>query len=77
MVAAALRALFDLYDYIASNSPEAAGRVVDRIRAAVHLLAGHPMLGRASQMRNRRELIIDQFVVAYQVKRERIWIVLL
>jgi plasmid stabilization system protein ParE len=33
------------------------------------------MLGRPSEMRNRRELVVDQYVITYQVRRERIWIV--
>jgi plasmid stabilization system protein ParE len=73
----AVRALFDLYDYIAADSPEAAARVVDRLRATVNLLGGQEMLGRASEMRNRRELVVDQYIITYQVKRERIWIVAL
>jgi plasmid stabilization system protein ParE len=73
----AVRALFDVYDYIAADSSEAAARVVDRIRAAVHLLRGQPMLGRVSAMRNRRELVVDQYVITYQAKRDRIQILTL
>ena len=71
----ALRTLFDVYDYIAADSPEAAARVVDRIRSAVRLLGSQAQLGRASKMRNRRELVVDQYVITYQIRRNRIWIV--
>jgi plasmid stabilization system protein ParE len=71
----ALRTLFDVYDYIAADSSEAAARVVDRIRSAVRLLGSQPQLGRASRMRNRRELVVDQYVITYQIRRNRIWIV--
>ena len=71
----ALGMLFDVYDYIAADSPEAAARVVDRIRSAVRLLGSQPQLGRASRMRNRRELVVDQYVITYQIRRNRIWIV--
>jgi plasmid stabilization system protein ParE len=71
----ALRALFDLYDYLAADSPEAAGRVINRIRAAVSLLSSQELLGRASEMRNRRELVVDHYVITYQIRRDRTWIV--
>jgi toxin ParE1/3/4 len=70
----ALHDLFDIYDYIALDNPEAAARVVDRIRSTGKLLGSQALLGRASRFRNRRELIVDQYVLTYQVKREGIWI---
>ena len=70
----ALRALFDLYDYIAADSMEAAARVVDRIRSTVGLLSNQPQLGRPSRFRNRRELVLDQYVITYRISRNRIWI---
>ena len=69
-----LRSLFDIYDYIAFENPEAAARVVDRIRSTAKLLETQPLLGRTSRFRNRRELIVDQYVVTYQIRREHIWI---
>jgi toxin ParE1/3/4 len=71
----ALRTLFDVYDYIAADNLDAAARIVDRIRSTVKLLGSQPQLGRPSKMRNRRELVVDQYVITYQIRRGRIWIV--
>ena len=68
----ALRALFDICDYIAADSPEAAARVLFRIRAAVNLLMTQPLLGRAAETRGRRELVIDQYVVTYRITRNTV-----
>ena len=68
----ALRVLFDIYDYIVADSPDAAARVVSRIRAAVNLLKTQPLLGRAAETRGRRELVIDQYVLTYRITRNTV-----
>ena len=68
----ALRALFDIYDYIVADSPEAASRAISRIRAAVNLLSTQPLLGRAAETRGRREFVVDQYVVTYRITRNTV-----
>jgi plasmid stabilization system protein ParE len=71
----ATRSLFDIYDYIALDSREPAAHMIDRIRQNAGMLCTQPQLGRPSRMRNRRELLVDQYVITYQIRRDRIWIV--
>jgi addiction module RelE/StbE family toxin len=73
----ALRALFDIYDYIFADSPDAASRVISRVRAAVNLLATQPLLGRAAETRGRRELVVDQYVVTYRITRKTVRILVI
>ena len=73
----ALRALFDIYDYIAADSPEAASRVVSKIRTVVELLSSQPLLGRAAEMRGRRELVVDQYIITYRVTRAAVRILII
>ena len=69
----ASRAMFDLYDGLcAAVNHETAIRVVDRINATVGLLRVHPYLGRAAEIRDRREMVVDEYVVTYQVKRSSV-----
>lgn len=70
----AVRGLFEVYDYIAADNVEAAARTIDRIRSAVRLLGSQAQLGRPSRMKNRRELVIDQYVITYRIKPGPIWI---
>jgi plasmid stabilization system protein ParE len=66
----AARAMFGLYEYLAGvSTEERALQAVDRIYAAVDLLKENPRMGRASEVQSRRELVIDDYVLTYQVKR--------
>jgi addiction module RelE/StbE family toxin len=72
----ALRDLANIYDYYHRNvSDEAAARVVDDIRATVELLRKNPRIGRELELRARRELVTGDYVVTYQVKRDRVRLV--
>jgi plasmid stabilization system protein ParE len=65
--------MFDLYDgLVAAATHETAVRIVDRINATVGLLRVHPYLGRAAEIKDRREIVIDEYVVTYQVKRSSV-----
>jgi plasmid stabilization system protein ParE len=65
--------MFDLHDgLVAAANHEAAIRVIDRINATVGFLRVQPYLGRAAEMRDRREMVIDEYVVTYQVKRSSV-----
>ena len=66
----ALADVTEIYRYIAADNPRAAGRVVERIQAAVRLLADLPHRGRPGRWPGTRELIIPgtPYIVPYRVK---------
>jgi addiction module RelE/StbE family toxin len=68
----ALGALDGIADYIAQDSPTAARRIVQRIRAAVADLESHPWIGRAGRVAGTRELVVADtpFIVPYRVRDE-------
>lgn len=70
----ALRDVAEIYDYIAADNEEAAVRVSDRLFETVERLAVMPRLGRASELRHRRELIVDQYIVVYAIHRDEVLI---
>ena len=67
---AALRNLDAEAEYIARDNPAAAGRVVQKIRTTVNLLAEQPALGRPGRVPNTRELVISgtPYLVPYRVR---------
>jgi len=69
-----LRDMAEIFDYISADSEEAAMRVSERIFASVERLAVMPRLGRASELRRRRELIVDQYRVVYAIHRDEVLI---
>lgn len=70
----ALADVAGIYRYIAADDPKAAGRIVERIRAAVRLLADLPHRGRPGRWPGTRELIIPgtPYIVPYRVKGDLI-----
>ncbi|HKI05432.1 MAG TPA: type II toxin-antitoxin system RelE/ParE family toxin [Thermoanaerobaculia bacterium] len=66
-----LRALDVIAEYIARDRPQAARRMVERIREAVTLLSSQPELGRSGRVPQTRELIVagTPFIVPYRVRR--------
>jgi toxin ParE1/3/4 len=69
--APAVRDLEAIGDYIASQNPSAAQRIIPRIRARIRIL---PYLGRPGGVTNTRELVVTStpFIVAYRVVDDRI-----
>lgn len=57
-------------NYVASDNPQAAARVVLRIINAVEHLADHPHLGRMGRVPDTRELVISMtpYIVPYRVR---------
>jgi addiction module toxin, RelE/StbE family len=57
-------------EYIAQENPEAAARVVERVREAVQKLADHPALGRPGRVSGTRELVVTgtPYIVPYRVR---------
>jgi plasmid stabilization system protein ParE len=71
----ALRDVFEQEKYLsASQSPEAAREWTDLVFERIGLLAAHPRLGRASARAGRREVVVDQYVAFYSVRRDVVWI---
>lgn len=66
----ALRNLDDEATYIAQDSPQAASLVVQRVLAAVALLADQPGLGRPGRVPGTRELLVPKtrYAVPYRVR---------
>ena len=71
------RALSDLagvFVYLLPYSEAAAGRTVDRLTSAAGNLTRHPHLGRPGRLAGRRELVVDQYVVVYRLRRDEVYI---
>ena len=66
--------LEEIADYIASDSPRAAGRVAQHIVLSVARLRAQPFLGKPGRVPGTRELVIARspYVAAYRIKDERI-----
>lgn len=65
-----------IFDYIESDSPQAAIEVDDRIREQVEMLARFPQSGRPGRIEGTRELAISRtpYIVAYRIKENAIHI---
>ncbi len=61
-------------DYVASDSPQAAARLVDVIVSSVARLQEHAYLGKAGRIPGTRELVIPRtaYLCAYRVSAGRI-----
>jgi addiction module RelE/StbE family toxin len=57
-------------DYIATENPVAAARVLHRISEATKLLAAHPRSGRLGRVAATRELVVTRtpYIVAYSIR---------
>ena len=62
--------LEDLYEYIASDNPNAAGKEVEKVVEYVELLKDNPAMGRAGRVPHTRELVIPgtPYITAYRIK---------
>ncbi len=60
----------ELADVIASNNPEAAARVILRIRAVISTLSEMPDAGRLGRVEGTRELVISgtPYVAVYRLR---------
>jgi toxin ParE1/3/4 len=66
----ALAAMEDLQDYIAQDSPVAAGRVAARITEAINGLVSFPLRGRPGRVSGTFELVIPRtsYTAAYRLR---------
>jgi toxin ParE1/3/4 len=64
-------------DYIAQESPAAAGRLVLRLVQAVERLKTHPAMGRPGRVSGTRELVVPgtPYVIPYRVRGDSIEII--
>lgn len=71
---AAVRNLDQAADFIAEDDPQAATRIVRRLKDAVDHLADHPAIGRVGRVPETRELIVPgtPFIIPYRVKNQTI-----
>jgi toxin ParE1/3/4 len=71
------RRLADIHERIAADNPAAAGRMVERIRAAVERLTDLPGVGRPGRVAGTRELVIagTPYIVPYRVKQDVVEII--
>jgi plasmid stabilization system protein ParE len=70
----ALRNLDAEASFIAEVDPVAAGLVVERVMAAVALLAAQPARGHPGRVPNTRELVVSKtrYIVPYRVRGDTI-----
>jgi addiction module RelE/StbE family toxin len=69
--------LEDIYERIAADNPDAAPRIIERIRIEVERLQEFPMIGRPGRVADTRELIISgtPYIVPYRIKGEFVQII--
>jgi toxin ParE1/3/4 len=68
--------LVSAYEYVATDNPAAARRVMNHIWETVEVLARHPMAGRKGRVVGTRELVIPgtPFIVGYRIEKKEVWI---
>ena len=69
---AAARDFGSIEEYIASDNPPAAAKLLERVSQEIDKLADFPELGRAGRVSGSRELVIagTPYIVAYRVRGE-------
>ena len=70
----AVNQLQHIFEYIAAGNPDAAGRVVRRIRNAIHQTARMPKAGRIGRVAGTREVVVPgtSYMVAYRIVEDMI-----
>jgi toxin ParE1/3/4 len=70
----AIRNLIEIRDYVATDKPEAARRLAERIVTSAEQLAEHPNLGHAGREPETRELIVagTLYIIPYRIYRGRL-----
>ena len=73
---AAVHDLVRLREFIAQHSPNAAQRISERLRGAILELVNHPQMGRPvpDLPGEIRELIFGRYVVRYEVRSKKLYI---
>jgi toxin ParE1/3/4 len=68
----ARRQLDAIHDYLTERNPDAALRVVTRIREFTRLLEEHPSIGRMGTLPDTRELVVPRlpYIIVYRMGRK-------
>ncbi|MGE0669225.1 MAG: type II toxin-antitoxin system RelE/ParE family toxin [Sphingomonadales bacterium] len=66
--------LIDVGEYLQSQNPEAAGRVIRRIQAAAKALGEFPHVGRRGRVEGTRELVVTGtlYVIPYRINGQTV-----
>ena len=66
--------LQQIFEYIAAGNPDAAARVVRRIRNSIHQVARMPNAGRTRRVAGTREAVVPgtSYLVAYRILEDMI-----
>jgi toxin ParE1/3/4 len=60
-------------DFIAQDNPQAATKLLRKIRQTVKLLARNPFLGRRTEIEGIRELVVHaNYLISYRVSNEAV-----
>lgn len=70
----AISDLLSIRDYIAQDSPSAAGRIANHVKESVNRLSSFPESGRAGRVPETRELVIagTSYIAAYTIQGEEV-----
>jgi len=63
----ALHNLEAIHEYIARENPEAALKLVIKIRSAVKQLETFPEMGRVGRVKETREIVVNPYFIVYRV----------
>lgn len=68
--------LYEIFDYIAADNPNAAWRVFDDVKTQINQLLDHPFLGRIGRFPGTRELVLTHTscVAIYSISGETVLI---
>lgn len=68
----------DIWDYIATDNPQAAARMDELFSNAATSLAEFPMLGQHGKIAGTRELIPhESYRLVYEIDGEKVWVLTL
>ena len=75
---AAERDVGDIWDYIAADNPEAAGRVLDALEASLHKLARNPGIGHVREDladQRHRFFLVYSYLIVYRCKTKPLQVI--
>ncbi len=68
----------DIWDYIATDNPQAAARMDELFSDSANRLTEHPKLGRAGKIPGTRELVAhEHYRLVYEIDNETVWVLTL
>jgi len=68
----------DIWDYIATDNPQAAARMDELFSDSANRLIEHPKLGRAGKIPSTRELVAhEHYRLVHEIENETVWVLTL